>query len=328
MKVVRFSSFADTEALFAATLSGHEIIFVKEPLNRDTASKALGADAVSVFVDCDASGDVIALMPTVKCIVTESTGTDHIDLAAAKARSITIKSVPGYGAYTVAEFTFALLLMVTRRMYAAAKQVKETASFDTHSERGMDLHGKTIAVVGTGRIGKHVIEIARGFGMRVLAYDTMPDPVFAQAQQFTYGTLDSILAEADVISLHVPYMPETHHMISAATFSRMKRGAILINTARGELVDTLALVEALSTGQLGGAGLDVIEGERSMRGEIQEVLHPSSRGQILLGDHVLMQMGNVVVTPHIAFHTKEADEDRVTRAALAIKEFAASAPTV
>lgn len=323
MKIVRYSSFKDTEYVFSSLLPGHEIVFVPAPLSVSNVALADGADAIAVFVDCDVSRPVIEKISTAKLVVTESTGVDHIDTAAATERGITVKNVPGYGTYAVAEFTFALLLMVARRMYHAAVQVKMQGVFDVQAARGIDLHGKTLGVIGTGKIGKQVIEIAKGFGMHVLAYDVAPDNEYAQKMGFTYADIPTVAAQSDIVTLHMPYLPQTKHVINAEMFSKMKEGVILINTARGELVDTEALVEALRVGRVAGAGLDVLEDERALKNPTGNI-RDENVARTLLSDHIVMQMPNVVVTPHIAFHSKEADEDRVSRAVSEILAFGAS----
>lgn len=325
MKIVRFSSFKDTETLFTNALAGHEVVFIAEPLSLATVSPAQGAEVISVFVDCDVSKPVIDAVSSVRLIVAESTGVDHIDMAYAKERGIQVASVPGYGTTSVAEFTFGLMLDLSRHIYHASEQVREVGTFDVKAFQGFDLQGKTLGVVGTGRIGTHVAEIAKGFGMKVLACDAHPDQARAAAAGFTFVELPELVSKADIISLHVPYIPETHHLINADMFARMKQGVILINTARGEVVDTMALVAALKSGKVAGAGLDVLEGERELHREgdlITARVGEDHDLRPLIGDHMLMDMPNVIVTPHIAFHSKEADVDRVSRAVAAIVAYA------
>ena len=326
MKIVRFSSFADTEGLFTAALTGHEVVFVQEPLSLQNAGLAAGAEAIAVFVDCDVSKAVIDAMPGVKLIVAESTGTDHIDMTYAKEKSIKVANVPGYGVSSVAEFTFGLMLNLSRHINFASQEVRESGTFDVRAFQGFDLQGKTLGIVGTGRIGMHVAEIARGFGMKIIAFDVHPDATRAAELGFTYVSLLELAAQADVITLHVPYMKETHHLINAEVFARMKQGVILINTARGEVVDTVAFIDALRSGKVAGAGLDVLEGERELHKEgtiIKMQVSPEHDLRPLVGDHMLMDMPNVIVTPHIAFHSKEADMDRGSRAVDAIAEYVA-----
>jgi D-lactate dehydrogenase len=173
----------------------------------------------------------------------------------------------------------------------------------------MDIAGKTLGVVGTGRIGLHVIKIARGFGMKVLAFDIRQEPLLAEVLNFEYVSFDVLLRESDIVSLHVPYNKHTHHMINSESIAEMKRGAILINTARGALVDTEALVGALDSGQLSGAGLDVFEGEQLLREEKQVLSQhdlPHETLWTLMESSVLIRRPDVVVTPHIGFFSREA----------------------
>ena len=324
MKIVRFSSFKDTEALFTGALAGHEITFVPEPLSLANVQLAAGAEVIAVFVDCDVSKAVIERLPSVKLIVAESTGVDHIDMAAAKERGISVANVPGYGVSSVAEFTFGLMLNLSRHINLASQEVRDIGKFDVRAFQGFDLQGKTLGIVGTGRIGSHVAEIGRGFGMKVIAFDVHPDAARAAELGFTYVTLSELAAQSDIVTLHVPYMPETHHLINADLFARMKMGVLIVNTARGEVIDTVALVEALKSGKVAGAGLDVLEGERELHKEGAIIKMQVSEGhdlRPLIGDHMLMDMPNVIVTPHIAFHSKEADTDRVSRAVGAITEY-------
>ncbi len=330
MHITRFSSFKDTEEFFTRAFNGHELTFIPEPLSLATAHMAHDADIISVFVDCDVSKEVLDALPNVKLIVTESTGVDHIDMAYAKERGITVASVPGYGVNAVAEFTFGLLLNLSRNIMFSADQVRERGIFDVKAFQGFDLCGKTLGVVGTGRIGTHVIEVARGFGMNIVAFDVHPDQERATALGFSYLPLPELAAKADVITLHVPYLPETHHLIDASIFEVMKKGVILINTARGEVVDTIALVDALKSGRIAGAGLDVLEGEHELHTADKNGLLDVPEGhdlRPLLGDRMLMDMPNVIVTPHIAFHSREADQDRVSKAVQEIEKYLGTVTT-
>ena len=250
-------------------------------------------------------------MPNLKCIATRSTGFDHVDLAAAAARGVSVSNVPSYGENTVAEFAFALLLTLSRKISQAYERVRETGSFSFEGLEGFDLYGKTLGVIGTGRIGKHSIRIGNGFGMKVLGFDAHPDPKLEKELNFTYDTLEGVLAKSDVVTLHVPYMKETHHLMNEKTFATIKQGAVLINTSRGAVVDTDAMVKALRSGKLGGAGLDVLEEEGIVKDEMKFLVegHPNAENlKIALENHVLIDLPNVVVTPHNAFNTREGKE--------------------
>jgi len=286
-----------------------EPTFTKELLNKDALPEARDVELACVFVDSNIDGIVIAALPNLKYIVTRSTGFDHIDMAAAKARNIAVSSVPSYGENTVAEQAFALLLSVSRKLYKAIDQIRETGSFSFEELQGFDLKDKTIGVVGTGRIGRHSIRIAQGFGMKVVAYDPMPNAQLEKELQFQYLPFEELLRVSDVITIHVPYLPQTHHLFNEAVFAKMKKGTVLINTARGQIVDTQALVAALASGQLWGAGLDVLEEEGIEKDELNFIVHGNVQGHDLktvLANHVLLEMENVVITPHNAFNTKEA----------------------
>jgi D-lactate dehydrogenase len=237
-------------------------------------------------------------------------------------------NVPGYGDATVAEYAFGLLLALTRKIYQAADQIKETGSFSLEGLRGMDLEGKTIGIIGTGRIGKHAIRIAQGFSMQVLAHDLFPDLGYAKEKGFSYVSLDELLKSSDVISLHAPLTEKTTHLINTENIGKIKKGAYLINTARGGLVDTDALTTALQHGILVGAALDVLEEEGETKDELLFAKgHPKAEElRIILENHALMQMPNVLVTPHNAFNTREALERILKTTIENIKNFESGSP--
>ena len=265
------------------------------------------AEALSVFIYSKVTAAVVDQLPALKHVATRSTGYDHIDLAACRARGIAVSNVPTYGENTVAEHTFALILMLSRKVHKSHAQVR-AGHIELAGLTGFDLQGKTIGVVGAGRIGLHVIRIARGFGMRVLAHDTRRDPFLAELMAFQYAPQEQLLEESDIVSLHCPLLPATHHMIGRAQFARMKRGVLLINTARGGLVDTDALAEALESGQCGGAGLDVLEGEELIKEEKQLLYEKDNleRLRTVVRTRLLLEREDVVFTPHNAFNSREA----------------------
>lgn len=263
-------------------------------IDKDHIPSGADFDILGVFMDSPVDAQVIGALPAVKFITTLSTGFDHIDLKAAAARGIPVSSVPAYGENTVAEFAFALILALSRKICEARARVRDEKRFATDGLCGFDLAGKTLGVVGTGRIGKHAVRMAKGFGMNVVACDIYPDHPFAKEMGFPYMALPELLAQSDIITIHSPYLPSTHHLISSANIGLVKRGAYLINTARGAIVETAAVMSALRSGQLGGAGLDVLEEEDAMK-----------KGDMGI-DRGLLAMPNVIVTPHNAFNTKEA----------------------
>jgi D-lactate dehydrogenase len=266
------------------------------------------AEALCVFVDHPVGAADMARYPNLKLIATRSTGYDHIDLAEATRRGITVATVPSYGVNTVAEFAFALILALSRRVADARARVA-AGSFSQEGLQGFDLAGKTLGVVGCGRIGVHTATIGKGFGMEVLVYDPTHDEALAQKIGFAYADLPDLLSRADIVSLHAPYNEHTHHLINRDTIKQMKRGAYLINTARGALVETEALVEALKSGALAGAGLDVLEEEGDMHDEAKLLAQPHPKEEelrVVLENHYLMSHPRVIVTPHVAFDTEEA----------------------
>jgi D-lactate dehydrogenase len=275
----------------------------------DDSSGDTSADCVSVFIYSQLDRDALAKFPAAHWIATRSTGFDHIDLAECRKRSITVSNVPSYGENTVAEHTFALILMLSRKVHQSYNQVRAG-----HLERamltGFDLQGKTLGVIGAGRIGLHAIRIGRGFGMRVLTYDVRRDPFLADLLGFSYAPLETLLEQSDIVSLHCPLIPSTRHILGREQFARMKPGALLINTARGGLVDTDALIEALDSGKLGGAGLDVVEDEELVKEEKQLLQEPHTLEQFRAAtrNRMLLSRDDVVFTPHNAFNSQEALE--------------------
>ena len=286
-------------------------------------------DALAVFVNSKINSGVLKEFPNLKLVTTRSTGYDHVDARTCTKRGVAAAYVPGYGDNTVAEFAFGLLLALTRKIYLGIDQVKERGLFSFEGLRGVDLARRTMGVVGTGRIGRHTIKIARGFEMNVLAYDPRPDQAFAAAAGFVYKDLPDLLKESDAVTLHCPYNKATHHLLNHKNIGLMKKGAYLINTARGGLVETDALVEALQEGRLAGAGLDVLEEEGDVKDEVHFLAagHPRREElRVLLENHILMKMPNVLITPHNAFNSKEALE-RILRTTIEnIQSFFAGKP--
>lgn len=262
---------------------------------------------LSVFVHSRLTAGALERLPQVKLIATRSTGFDHVDTTVCRQRGIAVTNVPSYGENTVAEHTFALILSLSRNVHKSYRHALE-GRMDLAALTGFDLKDKTLGVVGGGRIGLHVVKIARGFGMRVLVYDVRQDTFLAELLNFIYVPLERLLAESDIITLHAPYLPATHHLMNRERLQQIKCGALLVNTSRGALVDTDALIEALDTGQLGGAGLDVLEGEELIKEE-HELLHAPQATealQALVRRSVLLKKDNVVLTPHNAFNSREA----------------------
>jgi D-lactate dehydrogenase len=309
-------------------LSGHELTFHVETLTAANADSAADAELVSVFVYSHVDREALAKMPKLKFLTTRSMGYDHIDLAACAERGVISSRVPAYGERTVAEHAFALILALSRKVFLAYERT-EKGIFDYHGLQGFDLYKKTIGIVGGGKIGQTVARIAKGFEMDILVSDPFPRPEIAAELGFTYVPFEELLKRSDVISMHAPYMPQTHHMINEGNIMTIKRGAILVNTARGALVDTKALLMALEAGVLSGAGLDVLEEECAIKeeSELMGKDFPQKCDMLtVVRNHMLIARNDVVITPHIAFNSREAVERILSTTVDNINGFACGAP--
>ena len=290
-------------------LAGHDLFLTGNKITGMELPERRDFEAISVFVNSKIDAVVIEALPDLKYISTRSTGYDHIDLVECKKRGIAVTFVPGYGDNTVAEFTFGLLTNLTRKIYQGIDQIKETGSFNLSGLRGVDLAGKTLGVIGTGRIGKKMIKISKGFEMNVIAYDPFPDEKFASELGYRYVSLEELLKNSDVITLHCLYNQQTHHMLNKDNIGLIKKGAYLVNTARGGLVETAALMSALEQGILAGAAMDVLEEEGETKDELTLIgkNHPNEEElKTVLMNHKMMRMPNVLITPHNAFNSQEA----------------------
>lgn len=328
MKIAFFELEGWESAMIKKAFPEHELFFSPISAN-DYFGPEVDFDAISIFVNSKIDKATLQKFPHLRFLTARCTGYDHIDLTACKERGITVSFVPGYGDNTVAEFAFGLLLNLTRKIYGAINQVKETASFDFKRFRGIDLKGKTIGIIGTGRIGKEAIAIAKGFGLNVLAFDLLPNETYAATAGIRYVPLDTLLQQSDFISLHAPYTKETHHLINMENIVQVKHGAYLINTARGGLVETDALIYALQNGILAGAGLDVLEEEGETKDEmkfLQSRNHDEHVLKTVLENHVLIRMENVLITPHNAFNSQEALQRILQTTLKNIEGFAKGAP--
>ncbi|HEY4504961.1 MAG TPA: NAD(P)-dependent oxidoreductase [Candidatus Paceibacterota bacterium] len=316
MKITFFEAAVEKAKTLEDLYKDMDVTFVPGILSAETVGQASEAEVISIFVGSMLTSELLERMPHLQHVVSRSTGVDHIDKAVLVKRDITLSNVPSYGSVAVAEHAFALLLSLSRRTFEAHDQIQEEGNFEVTRLQGFDLFGKTFGVIGTGRIGKNSARIGKGFGMKILLNDKFPDDKFAAEVSGTYVSLDELLARSDVLTLHCPYLPENRHMIGEAQFAKMKSGMTLINTARGELMDTIALVRALESGIVAHVGLDVLEGERNLKDEAELVLgdHKIDELKTIIADHVLIDDPRVLITPHIAFHSREADRERVTTA--------------
>jgi D-lactate dehydrogenase len=312
MKILYIRPYDSELEIINAALPGVECVSATD-IDEVDPMTLQDISVLSVFVDYQVNAEVLDRLPNLKMIATRSAGYDHIDMSVATERGIVVSRVPHYGARTVAEYATALMFALSRnafRSYVGMQSSVKGGNLEVYE--GFDLYGKTLGVVGTGVIGRSVCEIARGIGMNVIAFDVMPDEGFAVKCGFTYGSLDEVLAAADLVTLHVPSLPQTHHLMNEEKLALMKPGSFLINTARGEIVDTKALVQVLKSGHLAGAGLDVLEGEHALREEAELIATDGVDAELwetLVADHALIDMPNVIVTPHIAFNTVEAKRE-------------------
>jgi D-lactate dehydrogenase len=317
----------EREAIAAFSPPDVDVLRFVEPLNPETAQKATDAEAVSVFVYSTLDERVLERLPSLRFVTTRSTGYDHIDLNACAQRGVRAAFVPSYGENTVAEHAFALVFALSKRLPRAMAQTR-TLDFSLNGLEGVDLKGKGLGIIGMGRIGAHTARIGRGAGMRVLAYDPREDLELAAKEGFRYVPLDDLLSSSDVISIHAALVPQTFHLLDRAAFRKMKPGAILVNTARGGIVDSEALCEALDRGWVAAAGLDVFEGEELIKDEARVLQQPLNQQQLrhLALCHSLLLRDNVILTPHMAFFTREGVDRLLETTFDNLKSYLAGAP--
>jgi D-lactate dehydrogenase len=320
-------SLAETEPgeaeFFERELKGHEVEFCN-----GAADCSADSDVLAVFINSKIDAPFLSRHPALRLIATRSTTFDHIDLKACAEKHVAVCCVGGsYGDHTVPEHIFALILALCRKLRPAL-EVVAGRSFSYEALRGIELNGKTLGVVGTGRIGCQVLKLAKAFGMETLGTDSHRDPEAAASLGFRYVSFSRMLQHAHFISINVPLTPSTYHLFNRETFAKCRPGMILINTARGPIIDSEALIDALNSGIIAGAGLDVLEDERVMRKkaahilteQILERLHESfapveplapnlmriSEVRSIMHNSTLLGHPNVLVTPHIAFNSHEA----------------------
>jgi D-lactate dehydrogenase len=307
MKIAFFEIKAWEKDYIKKNLRKHELLFFEGTLTSKNISEISDVNIISVFIYSKLDKKLLAKLPELKMIATRSTGFDHIDIDFCKNKKITVCNVPFYGENTVAEHTFALILSLSRNIHKSyVRTLRDDFSIDGLT--GFDLKGKTIGIIGGGHIGMHVARMAKGFEMDVLVFDLSRNAKLAKKIGFRYVSFEFLLKKSDIITIHVPYNAYTHHLLNKRNVMKIKKGAILINTARGAIVDTNALFYALDNNILGGAGLDVIEGEELVKEE-KQLLHETgntNKWRQIVRDHKIFRMDNVVFTPHNAFNSKEA----------------------
>jgi D-lactate dehydrogenase len=318
-------SFVETEpweqSFFAGKIQKHELTFNPDPIDKEYISSE--THILSPFIYSIIDKDILDRLPHLQLIATRSTGMDHIDIDECKKRNILVKNVPAYGINTIAEHTFALILALSRKILPSIEQTRK-GSFSLDNLRGFELSGKTIGIIGLGSIGMRVMELAQSFHMNIVVNTRSPNNELTQKYHMTYTDLPTLLEQSDIVTIHVPATPETHYLINKSNIGTMKKGSILINTARGAVVETEALVWALEQGILSGVGLDVLEEEKALKEERQLLAKQymdtgNLRIQIL--NHVLLHNENVIITPHNAFNSQEALQEILDQTAETINQF-------
>lgn len=323
MRITVFSTKAyDREFLASEAPGDVDLRFVEARLDSTTAALADGRDAVCCFVHDQVDADVVARLASggVRLVLLRCAGFNNVDLDACARHDIAVMRVPAYSPYAVAEHTVGLMLALNRGIHRAYARVRD-GNFSIDGLLGFDMHGRTVGIVGTGIIGMTVARILTGFGCDLLAYDVRRSPE-CEALGVTYVELDELLARADITTLHCPLTPDTYHLIDAAAIARMRRGAMLINTSRGAVVDSAALIDGIKDGRLGWVGLDVYEEEG-------DVFFEDISNAVLQDDVLarLMTFPNVLITSHQAFFTREAMRDIAVTTFANAASCAAGTPT-
>jgi D-lactate dehydrogenase len=295
---------------------GFPITYFKSRLTPETAALTQGFKVVCIFVNDAINKDVIDVLERngVTLIALRAAGYNNIDLKTALNR-ISVVRVPAYSPYAVAEHAVALMLDLNRKVHRAYYRTRDD-NFTLNGLLGFDMHGKTVGIIGTGKVGKVAVNILKGFGMRVLAYDIFPDKEFQKNSGFEYVDLDTLYRESDIISLHCPLTNENHHLINEAAITKMKQNVMIINTGRGLLIDSKALVDGLKAGKVGYAGLDVYEEEG-------EYFAQDFSNKIITDDVLarLLSFNNVVITAHQGFFTRDALHNIATTTLENIRDF-------
>lgn len=308
MGKIVFYDVAEQDAEFV-TANFKDAAICDKPLSLETAELAADAEIISIFVTSKADKNAFDKLKKVKFISCRSTGYDNVDLTSAHDRGVLVSNVPSYGENTVAEYAFTLLLALARKIPQTIEQV-QSGEIDNHELGGFDLSGKTLGVIGTGRIGTHAISIGRGFGMKVIGFDPFPRLDLEGQLGFSYVDFRELVKTCDAITIHAPLTKTTHHLLDAAAFRAMKPSCVVVNTSRGEIIDTSALTDALRDKQIAGVALDVIEGEELLdtERELQIIRRHQSKQKLLLAAEIaaIEKLPNVIITPHNAFNTTEA----------------------
>lgn len=307
MSGIVFFEVEDWEKKYLQEYFKDSVAFSEKKVQEELNQEIYQASVISTFIYSDLNKENLTKFPNLKLIATRSTGYDHIALDYCKEKGITVVNVPSYGAHTVAEHTFALILAISRKLLPTIEQSRR-GNFSLSELTGFDLAGKTLGVIGTGQIGSKVVNLARAFEMNILVFTKHLED-FQGQPDVTPTTIEELLSQADIVTLHLPYTKETHHIINKENIKLFKKGSVLINTARGQLVETQAILEGLETGILSAAGLDVLEEEGNLKEErellSEEFLQQADLKTLLL-NHVLLNRDDVIFTSHNGFHSQES----------------------
>ncbi|NEQ38153.1 MAG: 2-hydroxyacid dehydrogenase [Okeania sp. SIO3I5] len=305
------------EAANTATNANHEFIFHETRLEAKTATLAAECSAICVFVNDDVGAETLKILADqgIGLVALRCTGFNNVDLETAAEVGIKVVRVTAYSPYSVAEFAVGMMMMLNRKLYRAYNRVRED-NFSLNGLLGFDLHSRTVGIIGTGKIGIILAQILHGFGCHLLAYDPYPNPKFEEIGNARYVDLPELLASSDIISLHCPLTPENHHLINAETIAQMKPGVMLINTSRGQLIDTKAAIEGIKSGIIAYLGIDVYEQEKNL-------FFKDLSDTIIQDDTFLLLQSfpNVLITSHQAFFTKEAMDDIASTTISSITDF-------
>jgi D-lactate dehydrogenase len=304
-KIVFFEIEAWEEEYIKKQFSDSPVYFTQQKVDEEANTALFDASVISTFIYSTLDKDTLHKFPNLKLIATRSTGYDHIDLSYCREEGIAVVNVPSYGAHSVAEYTFSLLLAITKKLVPTVERTRR-GNFSLEGLRGFDLYGKTIGIIGAGQIGKKVADFGLCFGMNILIYTKRPEQ---NTDRLRYVALDELLSLSDIVTLHLPYTPESHHFINRENIKKFKKGSILINTARGQLVETQAILDGLEMEILQFAGLDVLEEEGGLKEErallTDEYLKTADIKTQLL-NHILLDRDDVIFTSHNAFNSQEA----------------------
>ena len=325
MAKIVFFDVEDYEKDFLNKNNDGSFFLVESPLNDQTKvnEELSEAEIISVFTTSRVTKNILSKFPKLKLIALRSVGFNHVDLDYCNAHNITVETSPNYGNKSVAEFAFALMLGVCRKIFPAENDYKNMV-INPNNLVGSELGGKTVGVIGVGAIGAAFVRLAYGFDMKILGYDLKPNRELIDKYGIKYVDFETILRESDFISLHAPLMKDNFHLFDAEAFAKMKKSAVLINTARGELIDSEALFNALASEKIAGAGLDVLESEATINDlnlviGINRLSNDELRNTII--NSRLFQLPNVIVTPHIAYNTYEAIDRILTTTISNIQAF-------